>query len=120
MAEWSRWSVVFFAYLAVVAEIRPGVALRSKVRIWAAGAVGAAVALASMRLPPDGVANVWILPGAVLFIGYWTSGLTFVRASPAAEAALLENAEAYVTRPEPGARTLVWTDAFSSLLQVLK
>ena len=35
-------------------------------------------------------------------------------------AALLENAEAYVTRPEPGARTLVWTDAFSSLLQVLK
>lgn len=90
MAEWSRWSVVFFAYLAVVAEIRPGVALRSKVRIWAAGAVGAAVALASMRLPPDGVANVWILPGAVLFIGYWTSGLTFVRASPAAEAALLE------------------------------
>ena len=35
-------------------------------------------------------------------------------------AALLENAEPYATKPEAGARTLVWTDAFSSLLQVLK
>lgn len=35
-------------------------------------------------------------------------------------AALLENAEPYVTKAEDGARTLVWTDAFSSLLQVLK
>ena len=35
-------------------------------------------------------------------------------------AALLENAEPDVVPPEPGARTLVWTDAFSSLLQVLK
>jgi hypothetical protein len=35
-------------------------------------------------------------------------------------AALLENAEPYVTKTEAGARTLIWTDAFSSLLQVLK
>jgi hypothetical protein len=35
-------------------------------------------------------------------------------------AALLEAASPAVTEPEPGARTLVWTDAFSSLLQVLK
>jgi len=35
-------------------------------------------------------------------------------------AALLENAEPYVTRPAGPERTLVWTDAFSSLLQVLK
>jgi hypothetical protein len=35
-------------------------------------------------------------------------------------AALLENAEPYVTKPEGLVRTLVWTDAFSSLLQVLK
>lgn len=35
-------------------------------------------------------------------------------------AALLENAEPYIARPEAGERSLVWTDAFSSLLQVLK
>ncbi len=35
-------------------------------------------------------------------------------------AALLENAEPFIARPEAGERSLVWTDAFSSLLQVLK
>jgi hypothetical protein len=35
-------------------------------------------------------------------------------------AALLENAASYIQSPEPGERSLVWTDAFSSLLQVLK
>jgi hypothetical protein len=33
---------------------------------------------------------------------------------------MLENAEPYATKAEPGERSLVWTDAFSSLLQVLK
>jgi hypothetical protein len=35
-------------------------------------------------------------------------------------AALLEHADPFLTRPEAAERTLVWTDAFSSLLQVLK
>jgi len=35
-------------------------------------------------------------------------------------AELLAAAEPYVQKPDPGARSLVWTDAFSSLLQVLK
>ena len=35
-------------------------------------------------------------------------------------AALIESASLYGTTPDPAARTLVWTDAFSSLLQVLK
>jgi hypothetical protein len=35
-------------------------------------------------------------------------------------AALLANAATYLTSPEANERTLVWTDAFSSLLQVLK
>ena len=89
MTGWSRWSIVFFAYLTVVAEIRPGLEGRTKLRIWAAAAAGAAVAIAAARLPSEGVADVWILPAIVLLIGYWTSGLTFVRAAPSAEAALL-------------------------------
>jgi len=35
-------------------------------------------------------------------------------------AALLANAAPYLATPEPNERSLVWTDAFSSLLQVLK
>jgi hypothetical protein len=89
VAAWSRWSIVFFAYLTVVAEIRPGLTRRTKLRIWAAAAAGAAVAIGAARLPAGGMAAVWILPAAVLLIGYWTSGLTFVRATPSAEAALL-------------------------------
>ena len=34
--------------------------------------------------------------------------------------AMLDNAEMYIAKPEAGERSLVWTDAFSSLLQVLK
>jgi spermidine synthase len=34
--------------------------------------------------------------------------------------AMLKNAEPYASKPEAGERSLVWTDAFSSLLQVLK
>jgi hypothetical protein len=34
--------------------------------------------------------------------------------------AMLENAEPYATKPGKNERSLVWTDAFSSLLQVLK
>ena len=34
--------------------------------------------------------------------------------------AMLENAAPYASKPEAGERSLVWTDAFSSLLQVLK
>lgn len=89
MTEWCRWSVVFFAYLAVVAEIRPGLGRRAKLRIWAGAGAGTAVAIAAARLPPHGVAAVWVLPAIVLLVAYWTSGLTFVRAAPSAEAALL-------------------------------
>jgi hypothetical protein len=35
-------------------------------------------------------------------------------------AAMLANAEPYASKPEAGERSLIWTDAFSSLLQVLK
>jgi len=34
--------------------------------------------------------------------------------------AMLDNADVYATKAEAGERSLVWTDAFSSLLQVLK
>ena len=46
---------------------------------------GLTVLAVSILLPGDGFANVWILPPALLLIGYWTSGLLFVAPMPRAE-----------------------------------
>jgi hypothetical protein len=51
-------------------------------------ALGGGLAIAAAHLPARGIAAVWILPPAVLLIGYWTSGLLFVRPMPRAERAL--------------------------------
>lgn len=88
MTEWSRWSIAFFAYLALAAEFRPGMTRRRQVDVWCASALGAAVAVASQRLAATGPADVLILPAAVLLIGYWASGRLFVRPMPRAECAL--------------------------------
>jgi len=58
--------------------------------VFAGVGLGATALLASLALAPDGVANVWVLPGAVLLIGYWTSGLLFVAPMPRAERWLAE------------------------------
>jgi hypothetical protein len=86
---WQLASLVFFAYVALVAELRPGLAPRKRIRVWAGAALGIAAAAAASRLPPDAFANVWILPPALLLLGYWTSGLLFVAPMPAAERVLL-------------------------------
>jgi len=85
---WTAASIVFFVYLAIVAEFARGLQPRAKWRVRGASALGAAVAVAARRLAPDGVANVLFLPSAVLLIGYWASGRLFVRAMPRAERAL--------------------------------
>src|SRR5262245_27964035 len=79
---------MFFAYVILVAELARDLDPRAKWRIRAGAALGAAAALAAMRLPADGVANTWILPPALLLLGYWTSGLLFVAPMPAAERVL--------------------------------
>ena len=89
MLDWQTASLVFFAYLALVAEVRRGVAARKRVRVWAGAALGAAASVAAARLPPDGAASVWILPPALLLLGYWTSGLLFVAPMPAVERRLI-------------------------------
>jgi hypothetical protein len=86
---WIAASVVFFAYLITVAELALELEPRAKWRVRAGAALGTAGAIAAMRLPPDGVLDVWILPPAILLIGYWTSGFLFVRPMPRLEHALV-------------------------------
>jgi hypothetical protein len=50
--------------------------------------LGLAIVAVSVALPADGGANLWILPPALLLIGYWTSGLLFVAPMPRAERVL--------------------------------
>jgi hypothetical protein len=88
LADWIRWSIGFFAYVALLAELRPGVTPRARRLIWIGAALGCGLAVAASRLPVDGLANVWVLPPAILLIGYWTSGLLFVRPMPRVERAL--------------------------------
>jgi hypothetical protein len=86
---WIAASVVFYAYVIVVAELALELEPRAKWRVRAGAALGTAGAIAAMRLPTDGVLNVWILPPALLLLGYWTSGLLFVAPMPAIERRLL-------------------------------
>jgi membrane-associated phospholipid phosphatase len=86
---WIAASVVFFVYLVTVAELVRQLESRAKWRIRAGAAVGTAAAIAAMRLPPASLLNVWILPPALLLLGYWTSGLLFVAPMPAVERRLL-------------------------------
>jgi membrane-associated phospholipid phosphatase len=87
--RWPLAGLAFFAYLALMAEFQPRVSARARIRVWAGAALGAAGAIAALRLPADAVANVWILPPALLLLGYWTSGLLFVEPMPAAERRLV-------------------------------
>jgi hypothetical protein len=87
--RWPLASLAFFAYVALLAELQPRVSPRARVRVWAGAALGAALAITAMRLPPDGIANGWLLPPALLLLGYWTSGLLFVAPMPTVERRLL-------------------------------
>ena len=85
MTQWQLGSAIFLGYLAVVAALPRGLLRRNQVRILAGVALGVIILAVSMRLPADGLANVWILPPALLLLGYWTSGLLFIAPMPRAE-----------------------------------
>jgi membrane-associated phospholipid phosphatase len=63
------------------------------------------VLAASVRLPADGLANVWVLPPALLVLGYWSSGLLFIRPMPRTER-FLARMDAALGFPRPAAEVL--------------
>lgn len=90
MHTWQFASLVFFGYLAVIAALPRGMRRAPRLRTVGGATVGASVVLVSIVLRPEGFANTWILPMAVLLIGYWASGALFVAPMPAAERFLVE------------------------------
>lgn len=85
MLNWQLASAFFLLYLVVVGLLPRGLPPGRRWKIFAGTGLGAAALLVSRVLAPDGVANVWLIPGAVLLIGYWISGLLFVAPMPRAE-----------------------------------
>jgi hypothetical protein len=87
---WQAVSLAFFAYVLVVAALPRGMARPAVLRVVAGALLGAGIVAASLRLPPDSLANVWILPPMALLVGYWTSGFLFVAPMPRMERLLAD------------------------------
>lgn len=88
MRAWELASVVFFAYVAVVAALPRGLAPRRRRRALAGSAVGLATAFATHAVPYNWILHGWIAPPLLLLLGYWTSGRLFVAPMPRAESLL--------------------------------
>jgi hypothetical protein len=89
MHSWAAASAVYFAYMTVVAAVRPR--LPPGRRLVAAGVAGvglAAAVFAGASVRP-GMLRDWIVPPALLLLGYWVSGFMFVAPMPRAERALM-------------------------------
>lgn len=94
MTQWQLGSAIFLGYLGLVAALPRRLPRHNRTRFLAGIALGIAVLAVSIRLPADGVANVWVLPPALLLLGYWTSGLLFIAPMARAERFLAQTDEA--------------------------
>ena len=75
---WEVASVLSFVYTAVAALIRPGLPRAARVRAVGGSVAGLLLTTASALAPFHPLLHHWLLPPALLLLGYWTSGLLFV------------------------------------------
>jgi hypothetical protein len=85
VTQWQLCTAIFLGYVGLVVALRRGLPRRSQAVVLGGVALGMLLLGASMRLPADSLANVWVLPPALLVLGYWTSGLLFIRPMPRVE-----------------------------------
>ena len=88
MELWQQTALGFFIYVVVVADLLLRSSGARRRRAIAGAAVGAALVIAGSRLGPTHWLNVWILPPAVLLLGYYASGYLFTAPMARAEQAL--------------------------------
>lgn len=88
MEQWIAASVAFFLYVAILALALPRLTRRARVLAAAGAGAGLLICAVARLQPADGVLGGWILPPALLLLGYWTSGLLFIAPMPKAEGAL--------------------------------
>ena len=90
MTPWQIGTAVFFGYVAVVAALPRGLNRRRRRLTFAGAALGGALLIVSILLVADSFPNRWLLPPALLLLGYWTSGLLFVAPMPRVERMLAD------------------------------
>ena len=88
MPAWQTASAVFFVYLGIVAALLPRLTAERR-RLACTGAIIGVIVVAGARTSPHKILDDWIVPPALLLLGYWTSGLLFVAPMPHAERPLL-------------------------------
>ena len=85
---WIPASAAFFLYVLAAAPIVPRLTRRARLLASAASAVGLTIAAAAYLIAPSRLLHDWLVPPALLLLGYWTSGLLFAGPMPRVEAAL--------------------------------
>jgi len=88
MPPWNFAAFLFFAYLLVLTPLLPG--LHPEARLRAGAAVLAGFGLCVLAMVADGsiVLREWVMPPALLLVGYWTCGRFFVAPMKGIERAL--------------------------------
>lgn len=89
MRPWIAASVVFFLYLLPSAAARPGLSGARRAAAALSCLCGLALCALAFLASPSLVLHEWILPAALLLIGYWASGLLFSAPMPAVERVLV-------------------------------
>lgn len=76
---WELASVISFVYTALVAAfLRRGMPASARIRAIGGSVAGLLLTAASAIAPLHPLLHGWLLPPALLLLGYWTSGLLFV------------------------------------------
>ena len=88
MTRWVAASVLFFAYVIVVAAVVPRLTRTRRVQAAAGAALGLALSALTAAVPYQTVLHDWILPPVLLLLAYWSSGLLFAGPMAWAEATL--------------------------------
>ena len=88
LRHWEIASGVMFAYTAILAASLRGLGPGARARACTGSLAGVVLTAASVLTPSNVFLHGWLLPPALLFLAYWTSGLLFTAAMPRAEQAL--------------------------------
>jgi len=88
MRPWITASILFFAYVAVVAPLVRGLAARRRALAVAGAGAGLLISVAAQWQSHEPLLHEWLVPPALLLIGYWSSGQLFAAPMPRAERAL--------------------------------
>ena len=79
LRAWELASVISFVYTALIAAFfRRGLASSVRIRAVGGSVAGLLLTAASAMAPLNPLLHGWVLPPALLLLGYWTSGLLFV------------------------------------------